>query len=1074
MHLPSYLPNSASSTKLSFHRCTPHKIVLVMDECTQVVNTQDIYDPRRMGRNNSGLNDSDISDVLCILHPATPAAFRIVTHTADRAPQYVLQNNSFSDYQEVESQRDVEEAETFIIGSDKPHAIDLALRFSANLIRPELGFVFGRNPGLCDVVFDGDTSKRISNLHFRIYINNSGVLMLEDASTNGTVVDEQLLKGRTGTTKVPVPPARMLQSGSIIQIVSPKADEVIKFILRIPNREGHEARFQQNFHTFMRRVADAQADAQAAADLPVHQDKPQARLLFPRPKPSPSGSGTIRAPVSSIHFGMQWSGGEKYSVVGNIGKGAFATVYQLATKADGLLYAAKELDKRRCMKNGVLDRKVTNEMQIMQTVNHPNIVQYIEYHEVEQYLYIIMEFVPGGDLQQYLALHGKLSEAVAKKMSSQVLNALDYLHRNKITHRDIKPDNILLANTDPDNFFIKLSDFGLSKVVADDKETFLKTFCGTLLYCAPEVFPHYDKHVAGKGKKRTRRPIPGQSSKAYHSYSQSVDIWSFAAVLWYSLCMEPPFEGVADNTGQGMFEKIMMTPLDTTALVRVGVSDAAVELLVDMLNTDPAARPVPAICLQHPWFGGNHAQTTANVGLGAIAEERETDAPDVASLSLGEQHPSQSSQLSINSADYNFFDPRQSKRFKSNVFDYREHGVPIDSSPEVVFDRIPIVNQVIDAPQLQTTQPKLFGEISHSGFPVVASGQDRTQSFDSEDGALAQQHNGPKVLPQDAQVGASPSLLGAESLVRELKMHSPDGSVDSPAAAAAAADEPATPHASKSKAPVHDSPSDITPRPPQTSLFNRQISIPFPPSLFWDSGDPSTHNDAYASKVSGHDFGRNPSIIFQAQDRHSGSATDKDDEHDLTDSDNGRAVQSSSQFLKPSPRLGKLISTADSFKAINLTLTKRREDWGRAPSNTQVYADGQDTRIPKRAIIIWFFASDIEKYAADDDSWTKLPDLQACIMTEKRGGIHVNGVLLPKNETERHFFGRLYTGDEIEVFAKEGQAPLKFVCEFFHGIGRESRPQNVPPFQVEKSRERPLALAKSKTTEDAVTGAEQH
>ncbi|QIW97125.1 hypothetical protein AMS68_002643 [Peltaster fructicola] len=1037
-----------------------------MDECTQPVNTQDIYDPRRMGRNNSGLNVADISDVLCILHPATPAAFRIVAHTADRAPQYVLQNNSFSEYEEAGTQQNVEEAETFIIGSDKPHAMDLALRFSAKLLRPELGFVFGRNPLHCDVVLDGDTSKRISNLHFRIYINNQGVLMLEDASTNGTIVDEQVLNGKPEGKRTPGPPARMLQSGSIIQIVSPKPEEIIKFILRIPNREGHEAQFQQNFHLFMRRVTEAQV----IADKRFQQGYPNSRLLFPPSKPSPSGSN-IRAPVSSIHFGMHWSGGEKYSVVGNIGKGAFATVYQIATKTDGQLFAAKELDKRRCMKNGVLDRKVTNEMQIMQTVNHPNIVQYIEYRDVEHYLYIIMEFVPGGDLQQYLAQHGRLTEAVAKRMSSQVLEALDYLHINKITHRDIKPDNILLADTDPDNFTIKLSDFGLSKVVADDKETFLKTFCGTLLYCAPEVFPHYDQHVAGKGKKRTRRSAPSQPTRSYHSYSQSVDIWSFAAVLWYSLCMEPPFEGVADTTGKGMFDKIMMTPLDTTALIRAGVSNSAIELLIDMLNTDPSARPTPAMCLQHPWFGGKGIKaTTTTAGLGAIAEEHENEAPDVGGLSLGEQ-PSQSSQLSINSADYNFFDPRQSKRFKSDVFDYREHGAPIDSSPEVVFDHIPIANQVTPGPeQVQKAAPKLFGEISQSGLVQLVSGtvKDKTQSFNSEEEALALQHSDPRVLSQRSKTSASPSLLGAESLVRELKMHSPQGSGGSPTAEV---NDPATPEVSRTKASVHDSASEITPRPPQR--FNRQISIPFPPSLYWDSADPSTHNNEYASKVSGHDFTRHPSIIFPINSRNSGSATDKDNEDESTDGEHLNGIApNASQFAKPSPLVGKLISTADSFKAINLTLTRRREDWGRAPSNTQVYADGQDTRIPRRAIIIWFFASGIEKFAEDDDGWTELPDLQATIMTEKRGGVLVNGIHLPKNEPERHFFGRLYTGDEIEVFSKDGEV-MKFICEFFQGIGRQSRPQNVPQFHVELAQDKTLSQTMSKAKEDSIAGAER-
>lgn len=113
-----------------------------------------------------------------------------------------------------------------------------------------------------------------------------------------------------------------------------------------------------------------------------------------------------------------------------------------------------------------------------------------------------MEYVPCGELSSYMSQNGPMPEPLAKSVSRQMLNALDYLHKRKITHRDIKPDNILIASNDP--FTVKLSDFGLSKVV-NDTETFLKTFCGTLLYCAPEVYPDYDMYKSGLPVKRRRR-----------------------------------------------------------------------------------------------------------------------------------------------------------------------------------------------------------------------------------------------------------------------------------------------------------------------------------------------------------------------------------------------------------------------------------------------------------------------------------------------------------------------------------------------------------------------------------------
>lgn len=115
-----------------------------------------------------------------------------------------------------------------------------------------------------------------------------------------------------------------------------------------------------------------------------------------------------------------------------------------------------------------------------------------------------MEYVAGGELSTYLQGHGKIAEDMVKSIARQLLHALQYLHKRKITHRDIKPDNVLIASLDP--LRVKLSDFGLSKVVQE--ETFLKTFCGTLLYCAPEIYPEYDNYRLGATRKRRRLDDP--------------------------------------------------------------------------------------------------------------------------------------------------------------------------------------------------------------------------------------------------------------------------------------------------------------------------------------------------------------------------------------------------------------------------------------------------------------------------------------------------------------------------------------------------------------------------------------
>ncbi|KKY16962.1 putative meiosis-specific serine threonine-protein kinase mek1 [Diplodia seriata] len=1050
-----------------------------MEEEPTQPSTQQVLDPRRLGESISGLKNSNIADILCILTPTSPAAFHIVENTAKEAPQHVLQCQPINGYQPNTQplSQSLEEAETFILDRP-PH--DLALRFSSSCKQPWYGFCFGRNRTMCDVFLPvgPDSAKRISNLHFMIYVNKHGVLMLEDGSTNGTLVDDVHLKSKGRGQKT-----KMIQSGSMITLLCPTDEEIIKFIVRLPDMTGFEEEYAENLGNYMARVE-------------------AERLANGKPRRAQNAGAVARRPaVKAVNtFGMHWNGGRKYNVIDILGKGAFATVYKIAHAEDGQLLAAKELEKKRFMKNGHLDQKLDNEMKIMQSLTHPNIVQYIDTHDVGNHLYIIMEYVPYGNLSDLLSGGRAIAEYFVQRMACQILSCLAYLHSKRITHRDIKPDNILIASEEP--FNVKLSDFGLSKVVTNN-DTFLKTFCGTLLYCAPEVFPHYDSH----GNRKRRKP--GETKKKFHSYSQSVDIWSFGAVLWSSLCGSPPFEGIMDNTGRAMFDRIMETSLDPTPLREAEVSEPAIDLLTTMLRTDPAQRPTDLECLQHPWLASLAQELVPEIlqpNLNDIPEEDEEDDEGAADAA-----ENQFSQLSINDRKAGWglssqfyeddeengeepepepINPHQSKRPRVRrdlqLPRYQPRNMSqFESSPEESQNPAVRTSNGVNLSMVKLAAQgagHLFGEIDQTALDKPRTLDDETkqevgmgddssepempdkspkanQSIKRRSKTPVESQSTPRKDPRGNKSAAS--LDGAESIFKGLTM-----------------DDQFEPHTPTGSIPETPSPSDVskhglngsithgsqeqTPRPTKNKTFNRQIKLSPPVSLWYDPHDPSTHNLEYATKMSGIDFAsaRNapvtehsslPSTHFPSDASEQDADEEDNDDNDDVEDAMGGAVHSppaaDSTFRVPSPLLGKLTTTDDSIFKDVLRLQKQVESWGRNPDNTIVYPNENDTKIPKNAFTIWFYSPVPDGLARESKDWTKASNLKVAVHTNSRWGISVNGTRIdPPKPDGSYSWGNLYTGDIITVF-EVGRKKLKFVCEFSTGEAVQRRPEGLG-FQV--------------------------
>lgn len=220
--------------------------------------TQNVLDPRRLGKQNSGFSDDDIADIICLLLPYSDGARAELREMALRTSQHMVDADEAA-------HPDLQAAEGLSL---MPHLVGehaLVLRLSAQVKDPLQGFTFGRNATRCDVCFYNDPMRRLSNIHFRIYLNEYGVLMLEDASINGTVVDGTLLKARQGdrakTGEKKLPKRRTINPGSKIQILMHEGQDDLDFIVQIPRREGdYEETYRRNLTRYMKRLQQIRAE----------------------------------------------------------------------------------------------------------------------------------------------------------------------------------------------------------------------------------------------------------------------------------------------------------------------------------------------------------------------------------------------------------------------------------------------------------------------------------------------------------------------------------------------------------------------------------------------------------------------------------------------------------------------------------------------------------------------------------------------------------------------------------------------------------------------------------------------
>ncbi|XP_058098554.1 CBL-interacting serine/threonine-protein kinase 23-like isoform X4 [Magnolia sinica] len=243
----------------------------------------------------------------------------------------------------------------------------------------------------------------------------------------------------------------------------------------------------------------------------------------------------------------------RYELGRTLGEGTFAKVKFARNVELGENVAIKIIDKDKILRHEMIGQ-IKREISTMKLIKHPNVIQMYEVMASKTKIYIVLEFVTGGELFDRIARHGKMKEDEARKYFQQLIDAVDYCHSRGVFHRDLKPENLLLDSSG----VLKVSDFGLSALPQQVREDgLLHTTCGTPNYVAPEVI----------------------NNKGYDG--AKADLWSCGVILFVLMAGYLPFE---ESNLMTLYKKI--TKADFT--LPSWFSSSAKKLIKRILDPNPS------------------------------------------------------------------------------------------------------------------------------------------------------------------------------------------------------------------------------------------------------------------------------------------------------------------------------------------------------------------------------------------------------------------------------------------------------------------------------------------------------
>jgi len=262
-----------------------------------------------------------------------------------------------------------------------------------------------------------------------------------------------------------------------------------------------------------------------------------------------------------------------YEVIKTLGEGAYGQVFKVMNKKTKNIRAMKVINKLKACLDEDDENNLIKEINVLRSLDHPNILKIYEYYSTPRKLYIISELCNGGELFDRISKVKYFNEKVAAHILRQLLSAITFCHSNNVIHRDLKPENILIeSENEKEEFFtIKVIDFGTSEIFRKNK--LLDKKIGTPLYIAPEVLNN--------------------------QYNEKCDLWSTGVILYILLCGSPPFYGSNDNE---IYKKITSGKYSMKGVEWGEISTDAKDLIKNLLVKDYTSRYSANQALNHPWI----------------------------------------------------------------------------------------------------------------------------------------------------------------------------------------------------------------------------------------------------------------------------------------------------------------------------------------------------------------------------------------------------------------------------------------------------------------------------------------